>query len=82
NVYPSSQRPYSEMSAGLVDHVRYPADMFKVHRELLGRYHVTDADDSYENNDAWSGPSDPTREEDVNQPPYYTTLQRPGQDEP
>ncbi|WP_369008052.1 UPF0182 family protein, partial [Staphylococcus aureus] len=32
---------------------------------MLGRYHVTDADDFYENNDAWSVPSDPTREEDV-----------------
>ena len=82
NVYPSSLRPYSEMSAGLLDHVRYPEDMFKVQRELLGRYHVTDADDFYENNDAWSVPSDPTREEDVKQPPYYMTLQMPGQDEP
>lgn len=81
-VYPSSLRPYSEMSAALMDHVRYPEDMFKVQRELLGRYHVTDADDFYENNDAWSVPSDPTRDGDVKQPPYYMTLQMPGQEEP
>ena len=43
NVYPSSLRPYSEMSAGLLDHVRYPEDMFKVQRNLLATYHVTDA---------------------------------------
>ena len=81
-VYPASLRPYTEMSAALMDHVRYPEDMFKVQRELLGRYHVTDPDDFYENNDAWSVPSDPTRDDDVKQPPYYMTLQMPGQEEP
>lgn len=82
-VYPSSLKPYSEMSAALLDHVRYPEDMFKVQRELLGRYHVTDADDFYENNDAWSVPADPTQDDpNVKQPPYYMTLQVPGQDEP
>lgn len=83
SVYPSALKPYSEMSAALMDHVRYPEDMFKVQRELLGRYHVTAADDFYENNDAWSVPVDPTQEDqNVKQPPYYMTLQVPGQEEP
>ncbi len=81
-VYPDVMLPYSEMSAELMDHVRYPEDMFKVQRELLGRYHVTDPDDFYENNDAWSVPSDPTQDDDnVKQPPYYMTMRMPGQDE-
>ncbi|MDZ5076280.1 UPF0182 family protein [Nesterenkonia sp. HG001] len=83
NVFPESLEPYSEMSAELMDHVRYPEDMFRVQRELLGRYHVTDPGAFYENNDAWSVPDDPTVEDGtVNQPPYYMTLQMPGQDEP
>ncbi|WP_432208273.1 UPF0182 family membrane protein [Citricoccus nitrophenolicus] len=82
-VYPSSLEPYSEMSAGLMDHVRYPEDMFKVQRELLGRYHVTNPVDFYENNDAWSVPVDPTQDDDtVKQPPYYMSLRMPGKDEP
>lgn len=80
-VYPSSLRPYSEMSAQLMEHVRYPEDMFKVQRELLGRYHVTHPGDFYENNDAWSVPDDPTRQDDAKQPPYYMSLQMPGQEE-
>ena len=32
----------SEMSGDLTRHVRYPADLFKVQRAMLGRYHVTD----------------------------------------
>nr|WP_255459636.1 UPF0182 family protein [Micrococcus sp. TA1] len=82
-VYPTSLQPYSEMSANLMDHVRYPEDMFKVQRELLGRYHVTNPVDFYQNNDAWSVPADPTQDDPtVKQPPYYMTLRMPGKDEP
>ncbi|GAA4762394.1 UPF0182 family protein [Citricoccus nitrophenolicus] len=82
-VYPTSLQPYSEMSAELMDHIRYPEDMFKIQRELLGRYHVTNPVDFYENNDAWSVPVDPTQDDDtVKQPPYYMSLRMPGKDEP
>ncbi len=40
-VFPTSLKPYTEMSGALMSHVRYPEDLFKVQRELLGRYHVT-----------------------------------------
>ncbi|WP_341849202.1 UPF0182 family protein [Auritidibacter ignavus] len=93
-VYGGHIKPYSDMSAELMDHVRYPSDMFKVQRELLGRYHVTDPDDFYENNDAWSVPVDPTIStnaenndqqtdaQDVSIPPYYMSMQLPGKEEP
>ncbi|GAA1133176.1 UPF0182 family protein [Citricoccus alkalitolerans] len=82
-VYPNSLKPYSEMSAEVMEHVRYPEDMFKVQRELLGRYHVTNPVDFYENNDAWSVPVDPTQDDPtVKQPPYYMSLRMPGKDEP
>lgn len=80
-VFPNSLKPYEEMSAELMDHVRYPEDMFRVQRELLTQYHVTDPGTFYEGNDAWSIPGDPTSGEDVDQPPYYMTLQLPGRDE-
>ena len=82
STFPSTLQPYTEMSADLMDHVRYPEDMFRVQRELLGRYHVTEPGTFYENNDAWSVPDDPTAEDEVAQPPYYMTLQMPGQEEP
>jgi len=83
-VYDNTVVPYSEMSAELLDHVRYPQDMFKVQREQLARYHVDDPADFYEANDAWSVPDDPTAgsEAGVKIPPYYMTMQMPGQDEP
>ncbi|GAB3183875.1 UPF0182 family protein [Nesterenkonia halophila] len=81
-VFPDALQSYEDMSAELMDHVRYPEDMFRVQRELLGRYHVSDAGAFYEDNDAWSVPDDPTEDDSsVKQPPYYMTLRMPGQDE-
>lgn len=82
NIFPTSLKPFSEMSGALMSHVRYPEDLFKVQRELLGRYHVTQADNFYTNNDAWSVPNDPTVQGDVKQPPYYMSLKMPDQDKP
>ena len=63
-----------------MSHVRYPEDLFKVQRELLGRYHVTDASDFFKNTLAWSVPDDPTTTAKDKQPPYYLSLKMPGKD--
>ena len=81
-VFPSSLKPYSEMSADLMSHMRYPEDLFSIQRFQLTRYHVTDAADFYSGQDFWANPQDPTRKDTVEQPPYYLTLQMPGQEVP
>ncbi|WGD38383.1 UPF0182 family protein [Lysinibacter sp. HNR] len=80
-VFPDTFKPVSEMSGDLLSHVRYPSDLFKVQRAILGEYHVTDAGAFYSQEDAWRTPNDPVSRgtEDVLQPPYYLTLS-PGQD--
>ncbi|WP_372710538.1 UPF0182 family membrane protein [Arthrobacter rhombi] len=80
-VFPATVKPMSEMSGDLMSHVRYPEDLFKVQRTLLGEYHVTDPDDFYESNDAWVVPNDPTKTQTpVPQPPYYLSLRMPKQE--
>ena len=64
----------------LMSHLRYPEDLFKVQRNLLARYHVTDAGQFFSGNDFWANPNDPTSSVAVPQPPYYLTLQMPDQD--
>lgn len=81
-VYPTSLKPYSEMSGDVMSHVRYPEDLFKVQRELLGRYHVTEPGSFYQAKDVWSVPNDPTVSTDVKQPPFYMSLQMPDQKAP
>ena len=63
-----------------MSHLRYPEDLFKVQRNLLTRYHVTDAGQFFSGNDFWANPNDPTSSVAVPQPPYYLTLQMPDQD--
>ncbi|RXZ68468.1 UPF0182 family protein [Agromyces albus] len=83
-IFPTTLQPMSEMSGELMSHVRYPSDLFKVQRAVLGRYHVTDASSFYSREDAWTTPKDPTAGagSTLLQPPYYLTMQMPGQDDP
>ncbi len=81
-VYPGSLTPKSEMSDELLAHVRYPADLFKVQREVLATYHVSNPTEFYSNTDAWTTPDDPAAAAETAQPPYYLTMQVPGTDEP
>lgn len=83
-IFPSTLEPMSEMSGALLSHVRYPADLFKMQRAILGRYHVTNPGSFYSREDAWTTPNDPTAASNSQllQPPYYLTMQMPGQDAP
>ncbi|RZS65796.1 hypothetical protein EV187_1498 [Agromyces ramosus] len=83
-IFPATIEPMTEMSGDLLSHVRYPADLFKMQRAVLGRYHVTDPGSFYSREDAWTTPKDPTAGANTTllQPPYYLTMQMPGQDAP
>jgi uncharacterized membrane protein (UPF0182 family) len=72
------------MSGDLLAHVRYPADLFKVQRSILGSYHVTEAGAFYSQQDAWMTPNDPVGGAGLGslQPPYYLTMQVPGTTSP
>ena len=80
-IFPSTVKPLSQMSGELLSHVRYPADLFKMQRWVLGRYHVTDAGSFYSQQDAWMTPNDPVEGTGLGalQPPYYLTMQTPGE---
>jgi len=81
-VFPGSLTPKSEMSAELLAHVRYPADLFKVQRSVLATYHVTDPREFYSGTDAWTVPADPaSATEGTKQPPYYLTMRLPQAEE-
>ncbi|WP_243395283.1 UPF0182 family protein [Nocardioides currus] len=68
-VFPGIVQPKSDIPDSLMEHLRYPDDLFKVQRYQFARYHVTDAKDWYEDNNRWEVPKDP-RTKDLLQPPY------------
>jgi len=74
-------KPRSEISPELKSHLRYPTDLFKVQREILSKYHVTEAQAFFSNTNVWNVPDDPNAK-GIRQPPYYVTLRMPGTDKP
>ena len=82
--FPGSVTPKSKISKDLLSHIRYPEDMFRVQREILSSYHVQTAAAFYGGQDFWRVPRDPSTfgANAGAQPPYYLTLQLPGEDKP
>ena len=75
-IKPKSRRSREDCGS----HFRYPADLFKVQRDLLTRFHVDDPGDFY--SQKTSGRSRTTRRrttERQDQPPYYLLTQRPAE---
>jgi uncharacterized membrane protein (UPF0182 family) len=85
--FPDAVKPLADVDASLMQHLRYPQDMFKVQREVLEKYHVTDPVSFLTGQDFWNVPDDPTVEVPTGatrpkQPPYYLTLRTPDQQDP
>ncbi|WP_236831737.1 UPF0182 family protein [Blastococcus sp. KM273128] len=78
--FPGVVEPREAMPEELVDHVRYPEDLFKVQRDILTRYHVDDPQAFYSGNNRWQVPDDPTQNTDQPQPAYFILAERPGEE--
>ena len=78
--FPNTVKPKSAISKGLLAHIRYPEDMFRVQRDILSSYHVKSAAAFYGGQDFWRVPRDPSTfgANAGAQPPYYMTVQMPG----
>lgn len=90
--FPDAIKDTSEISGDLMSHLRYPEDIFKAQRSLLAKYHVTNPDEFFGEQDFWQVPVDPARTPAANPdgsagtrkslPPHYLSLQMPDQDSP
>jgi uncharacterized membrane protein (UPF0182 family) len=81
-VFPDAVEPKSAIKESLLEHLRYPVDMFKVQRDVLREYHVTDAQTFYEGGERWKVPEDPAGRQASLQPPYYLSITTPGKGAP
>ena len=81
--FPGTVQPKSTITPDLLSHLRYPEDLFKVQREILGRYHMTNPSTWYAQSDLWQVPSDPIKVGDTaKEPPYYLSIKWPGDAQP
>jgi uncharacterized membrane protein (UPF0182 family) len=73
--------PKAETPPDLAAHFRYPQDLFKVQRNLLTKFHVTEPRAFFSGQDFWQVPNAPDEpSSNVKQPPFYLNVQLPNQD--
>ena len=59
--FPNLFTPQSKIPKDLADHFRYPADLFKVQTRMYGRYHLTNPDTFYTQENTWEISADPNK---------------------
>ncbi len=67
--FPGTVQDREDIPDSLIEHLRYPEDLFKVQRYQFARYHVTEPHDFYQGNNRWEVPQDPEAPGNY-QPPY------------
>ena len=81
--FPDVVEPKTEIPEDLLDHLRYPQDMFKVQRQILTNYHVTDPGTWYSNSNLWEVPNDPVvASSQTKESPFYLSVKWPGDENP
>lgn len=91
--FPGVVQSKDAISPELMAHLRYPEDLFKVQRQVLARYHMTDPNAWYQKSDLWQVPNDPTKATTTTnpttgqsqtqsstglEPTYYLSIKWPG----
>lgn len=78
-LYPGVFKPISEMPAELREHVRYPEDLFRLQASILTRYHMTNPQVFYNQEDVWELPREIYERTEVEMEPYYVITRLPGE---
>ena len=80
-IYPGLFKDKAQMPADLQPHVRYPKDFFDIQMAIYAKYHQTDPQVFYQQEDLWTFAETRTNETTVALKPYYLTLElmTPGQ---
>ncbi|MDO4552360.1 MAG: UPF0182 family protein [Bacillota bacterium] len=78
-IYPKLFKDFSEMPESLQAHVRYPNTLFSIQANVYTKYHMTDVNTFYQNEDAWSIATEIYGQEEATMVPTYYILQLPGE---
>ncbi|MEW5991611.1 MAG: UPF0182 family protein [Chloroflexota bacterium] len=81
-VFPGLFRSLAELPADLRPHLRVPEDLFNIQTELFGRYHVTDPETFFTENDRWTVPRAQPGAQSLPSEAYYVIMRMPGEPEP
>jgi uncharacterized protein len=76
-IFPDLFRPAAEMPSELVAHWRYPEGMFRIQAAKFQRFHMTEPQVFYNQEDVWAWPEEITSGERMAIEPYYVIMQLP-----
>jgi uncharacterized membrane protein (UPF0182 family) len=73
-MYPGLLKDMDDMPDALKSHIRYPRDLFKIQMEIYTKYHQTDPEIFYREEDIWAFAKVKGKKGTVDMDPYYITL--------
>ena len=82
SIFPNLFKARDEMPPSLERHFRYPQDLFEIQLERFNRYHMTNPQVFYNNEDLWTRPFEKYGGQQLLMEPYYVLARLPsGPDE-
>lgn len=79
-IFPTLFTSRDEMPAELLEHMRYPEDLFTIQAQVLRAYHMEDPRVFYNREDLWNFPNEIYQGQPARMTPYYVLLQLPDDD--
>jgi len=77
NIFPALFSPMEEMPSSLMEHVRYPMDLFEMQSEIYRTYHMENPVVFYNKEDLWAFPEEQFRGQSRRMEPYYIMANLP-----
>lgn len=82
NIFPGVFKSKEQLPANLLEHVRYPEDLFNVQSRVLLNFHVSNPNVFYNKEDTWDVAKRAEGKEIVDTPAYYSVMRLPGEKSP
>jgi hypothetical protein len=80
-IFPDLFTPKDQMPANVVEHLRYPPDLFRLQRDLYLRYHITDPTVFFLSEDLWNIPTERFHRTEQPVEPYFVVMTLPEEEE-
>lgn len=77
DIFPDMFKPIDDMPGTLKEHVRYPEHLFKIQMALYSKYHMTNPQTFYNNEDLWDRPNSKYAGNQIKMESYYILSKLP-----
>lgn len=77
SMFPGLLKPFADMPPVVRDHLRYPQDFFETQSQMYLKYHMTDNQVFYNEEDLWGRPVETFLGNSIPMEPYYVMMRLP-----